>query len=500
MTGHRPRRRSRPAIGLLVAGSLAGIVAAYAWYRTLTFDRPTVPHAVAWYDATGKLIGGDPRSGAGLFSIVIGDRLILFVDPPEGHGPGGIAWIRPASAEGRNAWPIPSSYVVTAEGVAVRDQNTFAVVIHGARDARSGTIDALSVGIAGRDGWLRAPVTVAEWVDDPDPRKSGRPIPLAMSWVGGELEIVLTRPTAEDPYGSSSPVQITRIGRTGQPAVRSQSLGCDCSVIGALPRARHWTLAVANTQRVMLSNPDGSLMPAPELAEWDRYRTDRSALGSLWFPADPGQNRIERDGSLTEPMPPPPGWEARHTFRRLVWDGGVVRAEQLWTRSDERFSLLARRVGERTILTASTGDDLELIGDRLDRLRPTIQGTRSGGFQFGVMLPRAGGGFYWTSDGGEYVALDADLRRVDPRSLRHHLRTRGSVGESIDEPQHEQKLGWSLFGLPILAAVGFAIGRIVRDRHPDGTRGPFVHAPLIAALVLYALSGGATLAKVLPLL
>jgi hypothetical protein len=57
---------------------------------------------------------------------------------------------------------------------------------------------------------------------------------------------------------------------------------------------------------------------------------------------------------------------------------------------------------------------------------------------------------YWLLDiSGEYNHLDHALARTDALSLREHLRQRGSVGTFIDEPEHERRLGWVLFGLPV---------------------------------------------------
>jgi hypothetical protein len=365
----------------------------------LTFDAPTGPQAVTWYDASGRPIVGDHASHAGNalmhYSFVIGDRLILVVDAPKGHEPGGVAWIRPAIAEARIAWPVITKHVLAPEGVAVRDANTFSLILHSARDTPSGAIEYLTAGIAGRNGWVRPPVTVAEWVDNGDPMKGGRPLLLGMSWIDGELEVALTHPTAEDPYGSSSPVQIARISAAGQPVVRSQSLGCDCNVIGALPRDKHWTLVVRK-QAVMLSDPDGSVRPAPQLAGWDEHDSDRSALGTLWAASARGENRVARDGTISQPAPPLPGWKPIVSFERYIWLDGAVHQKRLWSPDGESLDVLAQEVGDRAILTASFGEDLQLVGDRIDRLRPTIYNSTSYGFQIGEMLPRAGGGFYWT--------------------------------------------------------------------------------------------------------
>jgi hypothetical protein len=86
-------------------------------------------------------------------------------------------------------------------------------------------------------------------------------------------------------------------------------------------------------------------------------------------------------------------------------------------------------------------------------------------------------------------------RRTDPLPLREHLRQRGSLGTFIDEPEHEEALGWALFGFPILLvgcmAMGWLIGprrRIVRGK------------PIVVAAVLYLATAAWALLQVAPLL
>jgi len=178
----------------------------------------------------------------------------------------------------------------------------------------------------------------------------------------------------------------------------------------------------------------------------------------------------------------------------------VLRSERMWGRDRDDISILAQRVGGRTIVTASIDEDLQLVGPSPDALRPTIYNSTSYHFRIGVFLPRPGGGYHWVSGEGQYVTLDDQLQRIDPLPLRHHLRTRGSVGDFIDEPEHERALGWALFGLPALALVGLALAFFLRERHEDGTRGPWRLGFVMAALVAYAVTGGWALVRVLPLL
>ena len=487
------------ALALAVAAAVAAAVAGYAWYRTLAFDRPTGPRGVAWYDAAGHRvdtarIGGELGSELLNKPIILGNRLIVETSgPDEGRGgPGGFAWIEPDIGQARIAWPITSKYGAEIEGAAVRDASTFALALDSADDSPDGARDLLEIGIAGRDAWLRPPVPIAAW-NDRGPGH-GRPLLLGLAWVGGQLQAAVTHPGSSelDEFGTLSPVDIVTVGASGHPQVRSMPLGCDCNVIGALPGATAWSLVVSDSTsgHVLIVDPSGARTPAPQLDDLVMRGTDRVALGTLWADSGWGENRIARDGSVSQPTPAVPGWKPLAAYWRMVWTGGELQRQELWS-PDGRLGVIAQRVGDRTILTSSQHEDLQLIGDRPDRLRPTIYQSLSDGFEIGVFLPRASGGYYWVDGNGDYITLDAQLRRTDRLSLREHLRRRGSVGAFIDEPAHVVQLALALFGLPVLVLVGLVAG--VR-------RGSLRTGPLLAALVLYVIVGGIALVKVLPLL
>lgn len=500
----------RPVVATVCVGVLAALLCGYAWYRTLTFDRPTGPRTVAWYDAGGALVDTarvDRRVGDTSMhdALVLGDRLIVSTDGPARDGRsarGGFAWIAPSVGQARIAWPLDTKHS-RVEGAAVRDPDTFALMLHTGRDTGDGVREYLAVAIAGRDGWLRPPEIVVEWTAPRPGERGGRPLLLGMSWVDGELEAVLTHPSSDDVHGSQSPPDIVRVPVSGARTVRSHALGCtDCSVYGALPGPKGWTIIVHTNAGVRLSDGAGGTAPAPPaLAWWSYGNSDRAALGTLWAAFGFGEPRVERDGSRSEPAPPIAGWTQLPTARRLEWIDGVLRSQRLWARNREDSSVLAQWIGGRTIVTASDPDaDLQLVGFAPDALRPTIYNTGSSDFRIGTFLPRRGGGYYWVDGDGDYVTLDDQLRRLDPLPLRHHLRTRGSASDSIDEPEHELALRWALFGLPILGLVGLVVARRVRDRLPDGGRGPLPLGVLIAAFGVYVITGGLAFLKVLPML
>lgn len=507
----------KSVVATVCVGALAALLCGYAWYRTLTFDRPTGPRSVAWYDADGALVDTariDRRVGDSFMhdALVLGDRLIVSTDGPARDGRsarGGFAWIAPSVGQARIAWPLDTKSRPTLEGVAVRDLDTFAVMLRSARDTGEGMREYLAVAIAGRDGWLRPPEIVIEWADRRPGELGGRPLLLGMSWVDGELEAVLTHPSGEDRFGPESPPDIVRVPASGARTVRTHALGCtDCSVYGALPGPKGWTIIVHADAGVRLSDGSGGTAPAPPaLAWWSYGNSDRAALGTLWAAFGFGEPRVERDGSRSEPVPPIAGWVQTVVARRLEWIDGVLRSQRPWARELRDTAVLAQRIGDRTIVTATDVEgDLQLVGFAPDALRPAIYNTGSSDFRIGTFLPRRGGGYYWVDGDGDYVTLDDQLRRIDPMPLRHHLRTRGSVSDSIDEPEHEHALGWALFGLPILGLVGLlgfiglVVARRARDQQSDGGRGSLPLGVLIAAFAAYVITGGIAFLQVLPLL
>lgn len=483
-------------LGLLVAAALAAAIVGYAWFRVATFSAATGPRRVQWYDTDGQAIDTAPV-GASLGSITLGeglvleDRLIVWTGKGERGGRQGLASIDPARGTARIAWPHASKYGVTIEAAAVRDRDTFAVLLHSARDTAAGTLSYNAVGIAGRDGWLREPTTVHEWKAGPSPADDVRAI--GMAWIDGAVEVALLTTRVSAVASVEEAVSIVRIGMTEAPVVRSQSFACDCSVELALPGATGWTLVVRDEGKVMLADAAGTLSPAPDtLRDLDGWHWDRSALGlrpALGRGAEP---RIERDGTRTEVTTPVPGWEPYILQYRMEWADGALHPSRVWhSPGDDRYRVLARRLGERTVFTSSDNDrELELVGATPEGLRPVVRADMGGRFHYGAFLPRAQGGYYWLTGRGEYVTLDAALHRIDSLSLSHHLRTRGSTGDFIDEEEHVWKMGWALFGLPILLVVALGLAWRSREWRLAAT----------VACVVYAVSGSVVLVKVLPFL
>lgn len=484
---------------MLVVGAVAAALAGVTWYRALTFHAPTGARSVTWYDAAGHPIA--PQAGEllgdGLMqtAIVIGNRLIVDTDgPAQGKaGPGGFAWIEPELGQARIAWPVPTTYALEVCGVAVRDATTFALALISAHDTPEGVRSTLLIGIAGRDGWDRPPAAVAEW----DARANrGRPLLFGLSWVGGELQAVITHPRGADEYGQSSPVDVITLPTRGRLRVRSMPFDCECVVVGALPGKDAWSL-ILEGGHAMIRRPSGTIQPAPQLDRVDLDESDRVALGTFWGASGWGANRIARDGTVSQPAPPFPGWGALPVDRRVVWTAaGGLQRQLLWSphRGDD-LSLVAQRVAGRTIVTGSRHDELEWIGDTPGALRPAIDDVALGDFEIGTMLPRAGGGYFWVDGDGHYVTLDAQLRRTDSLSVREHLRR-----HSTSDVDYEARLGWALLSLPLFAVLGLLVGLAARRRNADGTRGPVVLAPVTASLVLYVIIGGWALRAILPLL
>lgn len=505
---------------------LALLVSGYSWWRAASFDAPTGPRRVTWRDAEDRVINPGVSAGVTMQRpMILGDRLIV-----QDWDSKAFAWISPRQGQAKLAWPLPAPLrgASSLSGLAVRDAETFAF----AETHRDNFRGEVYVGISGAMGWSRAPAPVVRW-ELPDGWASSQPTVLGMAWIGGELELVLTHNTADDPFGRRHPPDVVRIPERGAPVIRSHPLPCeDCSVLGALPTDRGWKLIAASSfyKTEMMIDAAGAVTPLPpELAWWtdDRARDDSelTRLGSL--ERDPGRGYVvHRDGSRrAEPPPPMEGFVPQSSpSARLELVDGELHTRQLYRREGTRY-LLAQRaavragdgrsIGERVFYIDSSPADssVQLVGAHPDRLRPALYHSSLGGFRGGVFLPGPGGGYYWVSGAGEYVTLDEQLRRVDPLPLLQHQRAPAARGHFIGKPSPVRYLAWALFGLPLCLAGGALIvwvGR--RNKFLDGKLElkPISKwrlqdwldelAGLRISSLLYAISGALALHQVLPLL
>lgn len=471
----RSSSRHRLLGGCIVLG-LALLFTAYGWYRVAAFDGPTGPRWVAWRGPDDRPIEvdgdrGDSRDWSSSPTITLGERLIVFEEGAPDR-PRGFAWISPALGQGQLAWPLsPESAGSTILGLAARDAETFAVL--------EMLEDKVYVGIAGVAGWTVAPRLVLSSVH------RGSSILLGMDWIDGELEVVLTRPGPDDSSGIRHPFEVVRLPERGPPVVTSRPRPCEqCSVQAALPTARGWkivALAYPDKSVLLFDERDELVSPTPPELEWwsGRDETEVVQLGSLWRGFGEPYQAL-KDGSRRM-APALPGFDIARLWRRFALVDGVLHSRPLYEQG-KWFDVVAQRVGPtekdaRVVLSAlSRSNDDVLIGASLDELRPVVREQRSTDFVFATLLPRPGG-YYWLTAGGAYVTLDEQLRRVDPLPLLHHLRTRGSTADHLDEPWHAALLGWVLLGLPLGLAVAALAGRLARRR----ARGAFLSAALAAS-------------------
>lgn len=474
---------------------LALLVAGLAWFRLSTFQRITGPHQVAWRAADDTPLAQTSPGSGGNTSFVLDRRLIVSV---HGKAPNemGFAWIDPIHGEAKIAWPVPEAlHPFVPLGVATRGPDTFAVafLLH------TGPVRGYSVGIAGRDGWLRAPAPVLSWPESP-PGEVGIPILLGMAWSDGELELVFTHPSGEDPFGDRQAPDVVRVPAEGAPRITPHPYRCErCTVVGAVQDEHGWNILARGSERdvTLIVDPQGAALPAPgALAWWGEFGAgslaDRAALGTLWGRATPS-TVVERDGSR-HPIESAPiaDFTPLHTERFELVEG-TVRQHLLWYLPQDEFRTLAQRVAGRTVVTStpSQDDELQLVGDDPSRLHPALHGSLTYSFRAGHFLPRDDG-FVWVAADGAYVTLDRNLQRTDPLSIVQHLRTRGSAGSFLDEPRHVWLFGWVLFGLPVVLVLGLGLAWARRRNRAS--------SPLQGLLLTYVVTAGAALTLLWPML
>ncbi|HEY4175418.1 MAG TPA: hypothetical protein VGM90_01240 [Kofleriaceae bacterium] len=486
-------------VGLAVTAFAAICATGYGWYRTLSFDRPTTPRHIVWSYADGSLVDaahGDTVGRPGVYeALVLGTRLIVRAADSSSEHPSrqvGYGYIEPSSNRGKIAWPIAADaqerYSTVA--LAVRDEHTFAVAFEVfPTDAPYGP-RPLYVGIAGPEGWLRAPTEIED-----APGMAVR----AMSWVDGAVELVLLHPGAShidgmavpDVSGRYSQPDVIRVPLTGELATRSLAFTCEhCEVVEVIRRDNDW--------RVVLRTWDGNRLtddtvvasattqvPGPPAVPLERgLSPDRTSLGvvSSTLPT----NRVTADGTVVTTPPLVPGWEN-------VWMNNVVGVRDgALTRLRFSFDQTGHSAGEA--LETTTGivyighqHDYDLAGTSLTTMHPVVDAAFLSDM---VMLPRTGGGYYATTGMGTYVALDANLRRTDSLSVREHLRNQ------TPRASYDDFLGWVLFGLPLVALVGIALG-FVRDYPRPGRWGSRTLSFMLGVNTLVSVG---LLLKVLPLL
>jgi hypothetical protein len=475
---------------------IAGIVivvaavalAAGAWLVTLRAAPATGPERMTWHKADGSVIVPAAKD-AYPFDGCTGDIGMTLgvwnggVIIPCDHEATGVGWafLDPRTHEATLRWPLaPGATRGRTQGLIVGPDHQLAIVFNARLQGD------VWVGIAGPQGWVRAPENL------------GRLRYHAAAWVGGKLELAV-RQTSDaseaDKFGMSAAIEvITLDGAAHRSRIALPSCGTDCVMPEIVYRAGdHWVF-----------EHDGRAVGeggAPAVVAFKdqpfESMIDLAAQGKVDTPAELALGEdtlgIAADGKPTHAAAPPRSGLRVVSQTRFTLDGAIRRRPQ-WVVGED-FHLIVEQVGDRTI-TWHTGDD--------DRVRFTDAAIGPGGvppvapvarwykgLAIRVAVADDAGGFWMIDGTGEHIHLDAALHRLDPLGLRTHLRQRGSLGIHIDEPEHEKALGWALFGLPLLVA-GFGLAAWLTK----AARGRAV----VVAAALYLATGGWALLHVLPLL
>nr|HEX4315308.1 hypothetical protein [Kofleriaceae bacterium] len=504
----------RTTCRLAVAASL--VVWGYGVMRVEGAAPVTLPHVVTWHDHDDTTITpsdeyfASPCQRTGRdFVMVVGSQVIASCE----HGRDGWAVVEPGLATGHVRWRLPDDMRdIHAIAVAPRADGEFGIAFETTLLPRFGTPPTdpgergtkLVVALAGPDGWLVEP----EVIGNRDVAQDLSDV-LAMSWTadGSAVEAVVTAPvagTGNDPFGLMHAPVIVRL-TPGQPVARTVApypATCDCTLRGALPGPRGWTIIASaydgrrDTAKVV--SPTGELADAPEsLAMWvdgSSLIEDRAALGVIGDGL--ASLVVERDGTR---HPASFGDGTPFSARPLVLGAdGVLRRTDMTMDNDVVHAtvdghphVLEQREDMFTIDGAPIAKDLSFAYD----------------LAFVPAPPEAGGGYYLVTADGSYVTLDRDFHRIDPQSLSEHLRTRGSVGAYIHEASHVTRLYLFVAGLPFLLLVGWLGARSTGARVDDAVPAAIIrgrvrtsYSPIIGACVMWLAFAWWTLGDLLPLL
>jgi len=464
--------------GLLIAAGIAG----YGTVQLLTTTPLTGPRTVRWLEHGPR----DSCISVGP-TLVLGDRLIVDCGS-------GLAWIEPRTGTANIAWPIETDGNFDVLAMAPRDDDHFGVAFQ----IHDGGRTHLLVGIAGRDRWLVAPTEIAA-------HEYGRSVVdvIGAGWIDGALEIVITHPRPDE-LGTWSAPDVVRLV-PGRPPIKEshpyprcegRSIGPCRTVLAALPTLHGWRLVTSlrpfTESRIELISERGDVTAAPpELAFWEDHDSvhsplDRSALGVVQPYSSHADSRVERDGTRRS-MPPPPLPDIEPFTAddgRLVFGGGVLRRRAAWARFGKGSVRAVDELDGKMVVIDST--DARVSIDSQPILRTSAE------FAKARFVPFVDGARYWVTTTGEYVLLDRDFHRADPLTLRDHLRMRGSLGNSIDEPEHVWHAAWILFGFPLCLAIGLACS-LARPRRLRAR-------PVLVMAIAYVVTGGYALWQLLPLL
>ncbi|ALN59439.1 hypothetical protein GLE_4097 [Lysobacter enzymogenes] len=478
----RPRAFA-PAVAALLFAALA--LAAVAWALVLASAPVTGPQPMRWQRADGSPpapadAGGYPFRGCRLADVQLdmalwnGGAIVPCHDPALGSG---WAFLDPRRRTATLRWPLADDGEAPLTlGLSPGPGRRLALVFQRAVEG-----DAF-VGIAGADGWARAP------------EKLGRVRYLAAAWVGDRLELALVPLTGQDPHGLRGPVKVVGFDDAGrQERIAVRACGADCPTPPIAYRAgARWVFEYAGRARAEGGEPVAPAFPGRTLEDLD---LDLVAQGRLRSPIGLSLGRgdtpaIGADGKPTLAAPAP--WDGMRTVRqeRFVVDVAPQRRAQ-W--AEPSLRAITERAGARTLTWYTDERDRVHV---TDARQPTIEAMAAlpavarwpQGLASRMFASDDAGGWWLVDSSGESIHLDRDLRRTDPLPLRQHLRdARGEIAVYA--------LDWALFALPALSILCAGLSLCAAPRRP------LLRArPLAIAALLYLPGAVWALLQVAPLL
>jgi hypothetical protein len=482
------KRSKALVLALLPALSVAGI----GWVKALDHsDYRTAARSVRWLGPHREALAERPMCAGDihLAMVVDGPRIWTVCS-------GALAQLDLVRGEGRIAWRFPTALEPQwTVGVLPGPGGRLAIV--------SAVAGGLSLAIAGPSGWVRSPAHLPG---------GGALAPqvgfLGMAFRGDTLEVAVRPTTTDDDTGQrTSPIVIAYppSGAPVETVVSRDRLGCpagSCIVQSAYlhPSALRWHFLL-----YAFTEPPDSLTDVSQdgtrtvldrtLGFAAREAIVRTSSGALVTSVLSARVVQSRDGRITPLATTPAGLFPRSSYVAMV--DGELRPMWRFTEPAPLYGVV-HAIGTRTVVTRR--NDPQFQDPALDAWRVlTISDVGESAPEIparidactdlpnGVFLPRPEGGFWLVDASGCYIALDASLRRADPRGLLEHLSLRGSGYHDWREPSHPAKLLFVLLGLLVLVPLG-----LLAERRRAGAA--------VGALWLYTVSAALMLVQLWPLL
>jgi hypothetical protein len=476
-------------VAAIAVVAAAVLVMAGAWIGAFTCAPATGPRHMTWHKADGSPPTdppGDPypfdgcRGDIGLTLAVWNGGVIM---PCEDEAIGiGWAFLDPRTHDATLRWPLaPGGKSARTRGLIPGPDGQLAIVFE------TNLPGDIVVGIARADGWTRPPDNL------------GRAGYLAAAWVGGTLELVIHRTTADDKYGMQTALEvITLDGAARRTRIAVAACNESCMTPQIVYRAGARWVFEGNDHAVA---EGGEAVPAAFSDDPFVSMIDRSAHGDLEVPAALALGRdapvIDAAGKPAHPPPPPrAGLRVARQTRYAI--GATLERRTQWVAGRNTRAVI-EQVGGRTLTWHTDDDDrvriaeTSLTPEEVPAVAPVVHWSQ--GLATRVFVPDDAGGFWLVDGSGEYIHLDRALHRTDPLPLRTHLRQRGSLGPHIDEPSHVWTLGWALFGLPVLLA-GYAVLAVLAGE----VRAIWRIRTFVVVAVVYLATAAWALLQVAPLL